>query len=238
MTPAFCASFLDSILSPIAAIALGGGPMKAISALASALAKLSRSRQEAVARMHRLGAGRLARVDDQLGLEVGFRRRRRPEPDALVGHLHMRRARVGVGIDRDGLDPHAPRGADHPARNLAAIGDQDFLEHQSSFKATVSSLRQAEDDQTASSRAEYMPTSARIAVAALQSAKPCRDTVDDRSNQAASTTTKLRAATLHSAASSSGGRLWPSRRSTSSAASARLVPGPKIACTPAARSAA
>src|SRR5205085_3516275 len=38
----------------------------------------------------------------------------------------------------------------------------------------------------------------------------------------------------HSAASSSGGRLWPSRRSTSSAASARLVPGPKIACTPAA----
>src|SRR5438552_10455896 len=33
----------------------------------------------------------------------------------------------------------------------------------------------------------------------------------------------------HSAASSNGGRLWPSRRSTSSAASARLVPGPKIA---------
>src|SRR4051794_22319031 len=44
--------------------------------------------------------------------------------------------------------------------------------------------------------------------------------------------------TDHSAASSIGGRLWPSRRSTSSAASARLVPGPKIACTPAARSAA
>src|SRR5437764_6512382 len=43
---------------------------------------------------------------------------------------------------------------------------------------------------------------------------------------------------LHSAASSIGGRLWPSRRSTSSAASARLVPGPKIAWTPAARSAA
>ena len=42
----------------------------------------------------------------------------------------MRRARVGVGIDRDRLDPHAPRGADHPARDLPAIGDQDFLEHQ------------------------------------------------------------------------------------------------------------
>ena len=72
LTPASCASFLDSILSPIAAIALGGGPMKAILAFASALAKLSRSRQETVARMHRLGPGRLAGVDDQLGLEVAF----------------------------------------------------------------------------------------------------------------------------------------------------------------------
>jgi len=41
----------------------------------------------------------------------------------------VRRAGCGVGINRDGLDPQAPRGADHPARNLPAIGDQDFLEH-------------------------------------------------------------------------------------------------------------
>ena len=46
LTPAFCASFFDSILSPIAAIALGGGPMKAIPAFASALAKLSRSERK------------------------------------------------------------------------------------------------------------------------------------------------------------------------------------------------
>ena len=42
-TPALTASFFDSILSPIAAIALAGGPMNAIPALSSALAKLSRS---------------------------------------------------------------------------------------------------------------------------------------------------------------------------------------------------
>ena len=39
--------------------------------------------------------------------------------------------------------------------------------------------------------------------------------------------------TIHHAASSDGGMLWPSKRSTSSAAATRLVPGPKIACTPA-----
>ena len=119
-----------SILSPIAAIAFGGGPMKAMPASSSARAKLVALGQEAVARMHRLGAGRPAGVDDQLGLEIGFRRRRRPEPDALVGQLHMRRARVGVGIDGDGRDPHPPRGADDSAGDLAPVGDQNLLEHQ------------------------------------------------------------------------------------------------------------
>ena len=42
-TPASRASFLDSILSPIAAMAFGGGPMKTMPAFLSALAKLSRS---------------------------------------------------------------------------------------------------------------------------------------------------------------------------------------------------
>jgi hypothetical protein len=39
----------------------------------------------------------------------------------------VRRACVRIGINCDGLDAHAQRGADHAARNLAAIGDQDFL---------------------------------------------------------------------------------------------------------------
>src|SRR3546814_15723028 len=42
-TPAFLASFFDSILSHIAAMALGGGPIKTIPFSAQALAKLSRS---------------------------------------------------------------------------------------------------------------------------------------------------------------------------------------------------
>ena len=41
--PAALASFFDSILSPIAAIAAGGGPTNAIPASAHARAKLSRS---------------------------------------------------------------------------------------------------------------------------------------------------------------------------------------------------
>ena len=46
-----------------------------------------------------------------------------------IGHLHMQGVLVGLGIDGDRLDPHFARGLDDPAGDLAAIGDQDALEH-------------------------------------------------------------------------------------------------------------
>ena len=47
----------------------------------------------------------------------------------LVGHLDMERARVGLGIDGDGRDPHAPGGLDDPAGDLAPVGYEDLPEH-------------------------------------------------------------------------------------------------------------
>ena len=41
----------------------------------------------------------------------------------------MERVAVGLGIDRDRLDPHPAGGLDDPAGDLAAIGDQNLLEH-------------------------------------------------------------------------------------------------------------
>ena len=97
--------------------------------LGERLGKAGAFGQEAIARMHRLGAGRLARGDDLVGDQIGFGRRRRPDMHRLIGHLHKGRARVGVRIDRDGSDAHAARGLDDAAGDFAAIGDQDFLEH-------------------------------------------------------------------------------------------------------------
>ena len=85
--------------------------------------------QEAVARMHGLGAGRLAGGDDLVDDEIALGRRRRADGDGLVGHLDVQRVPVGVGIDRDRLDPHPAGGLDDPAGDFAAIGDQDALEH-------------------------------------------------------------------------------------------------------------
>ena len=36
---------------------------------------------------------------------------------------------VGGGMHRDGRDAELLAGAQHPERDLAAIGDQDFIEH-------------------------------------------------------------------------------------------------------------
>jgi hypothetical protein len=43
----------------------------------------------------------------------------------------MKRLGVGIGIDGDGLDSHAPCGPDDAASDLPAIGDQNLPEHSS-----------------------------------------------------------------------------------------------------------
>jgi hypothetical protein len=49
--------------------------------------------------------------------------------DGLIRHLDMQGIPIRIRIDRNGGNAHAARGFDHAAGNLAAIRDQDFLEH-------------------------------------------------------------------------------------------------------------
>ncbi len=85
--------------------------------------------QEAVARVDGVGAGDLGRGDDGRDVEVALRRRRRPDADGLVGEADGECVAVGRGVHRDGLDPHLAAGADDAERDLAAVGDEDFLDH-------------------------------------------------------------------------------------------------------------
>ena len=47
----------------------------------------------------------------------------------FVGHPDMHRVGIGGGMHGDRLDPHLAAGADHAQRDLAPVGDQDFVEH-------------------------------------------------------------------------------------------------------------
>ena len=79
--------------------------------------------------MHRLGAGLAAGLDDLVDQQIALGRGRRADQHGLVGHLDMQRVAVGLGIDRDRLDPHPAGSLDDPAGDLAAIGDQNSFEH-------------------------------------------------------------------------------------------------------------
>ncbi len=85
--------------------------------------------KKAVARMHRLGAGVPAGGEDVLHHQIALRRRRRADRDRHIRHFDVKRVAVGLGIDRNGLDTHAPGGLDDPAGDLAAVGNEDALEH-------------------------------------------------------------------------------------------------------------
>ena len=87
-------------------------------------------RQEAVARMHRIGAGDGGRREDGGDIEVAVARRRRADAHALIGQAHMHRRGVGGGMHGDGADAHLLAGAVDAQRDLAAIGDQYLAEHQ------------------------------------------------------------------------------------------------------------
>ena len=57
--------------------------------------------------------------------------------DGLVGHIDGEAVTVGLGIDHHRLDAHAPGGANDADRHLAAVGDQDFLEHCGVLRAGI-----------------------------------------------------------------------------------------------------
>ena len=85
--------------------------------------------EKSVAGMHRLRACALGGVHDLADDQIALCRRRRADQDRFIRHLDMASVPVGFGIDGDGFDSQPARGLDDPAGNLAAIGDQDTLEH-------------------------------------------------------------------------------------------------------------
>ncbi len=104
--------------------------------IAQRLRKASVLGEEAVARMHGLGTRLLRGGDDAVDDEIRLRGLRRADSHGLVRHFDMGQVLVGLGIDRDRLDPHAFRRAHDAAGDLSPIGDEDFLEHQARGPST------------------------------------------------------------------------------------------------------
>src|SRR5262249_19140236 len=83
-------------------------------------------REQSVSGMDRFGAGLLRRLDDRLRVEVALFDLRGADANAFVALERVRRAFVGVAVDRDGRDAHALARARHATRDLTPVRDQDF----------------------------------------------------------------------------------------------------------------
>jgi hypothetical protein len=96
--------------------------------------------EEAVARMDRLGLGLERRGDDLVAAQVALGRGARSDLHHLVGGPREGRAAVGIGDDGNRAHTEPVRGADDADGDLAAVGDQDLLEHRSPLPLPITSM--------------------------------------------------------------------------------------------------
>jgi hypothetical protein len=97
--------------------------------LGAGLGELCTLRQEAVAGMDGGSPRPLGDLDDPVYLEIALTSRRRTDEMRLVRHLHEKCLRIGLRIDRDRAHPQPLGSTDDAAGDLAAVGNQDALEH-------------------------------------------------------------------------------------------------------------
>ena len=84
--------------------------------------------EEPEPRVDRLRAGAVRGIQHPLDRQVALARGGGPEAYGFVGEAHVHGSGVGVAVDGDRADAEAAERADDPHRDLAAVGDEDFLD--------------------------------------------------------------------------------------------------------------
>ena len=85
--------------------------------------------EEAVARVHAIGAAEANCVEDGLGVEVALCCGLSAECVCLVGETHMQRVSIEFGIDRNGCNAQFSGGPNDSDSNFSTVGDEYLLQH-------------------------------------------------------------------------------------------------------------
>jgi hypothetical protein len=85
--------------------------------------------EKPVPRMNCIDIADLRGADDPIDFQVAVRTRRPADTDRFICQLDVQRVDIRLGINGDSWYPEFFAGADNPQCDLAAIGDQDFIEH-------------------------------------------------------------------------------------------------------------
>ena len=79
--------------------------------------------------MNRIDIADLGRAHDPIDFQITLQAGRRTDADRFIGELDVQRIDVCFRIDRQRANAEFLAGANHPQRDLSAIGNQNFLEH-------------------------------------------------------------------------------------------------------------
>ena len=128
-TPAAWAALRLETLSPITSIASGGGPMNDHAALGDGPSEVGVLREEPVAGVHGVGAAAFDDVEDGLGVEVALGGRLAAQGVGLVRQADVEGVSVEIGVHGHRGDAQLLAGTDDSDGDLAAVGDEDLVEH-------------------------------------------------------------------------------------------------------------
>jgi hypothetical protein len=104
--------------------------------------------QEADAGMDRIGAGDRRGRQDRRHVEIAAARRRRADAHALVGQPHVHGVGVRGRVHGDRLDAELAARTVDAQRDLAAVGYEDFFEHEGERAAPYSMIINASPNST------------------------------------------------------------------------------------------
>ena len=88
--------------------------------------------------MYGIGAGDLRGGDDRGDAEITLARESRSDADVLIGVANVKRVAIGLRVDSHGLQSHFFAGLNDAQCDLAAIGDEDFGDHQTRMAKSFS----------------------------------------------------------------------------------------------------
>ena len=108
---------------------LGRGADEGDVVVCAGAGELGAFREEAVAGVDGLRAGDLGCADDVGDHQIGLGGRRRADADGLVRELDGQGVAVCLGVDHDGLDAQLVGRADDAHGHLAAVCNEDLVEH-------------------------------------------------------------------------------------------------------------
>ncbi len=126
-TPVLFMTALARCFRPIVRITSGLGTDELDSRCLADFGEIGVLAQEAVTGMYRVDVRDFRRADYRRNVEIASRALCRSDADRFVGEAHVEAVAVGFRINRDRLNTEVLARADHAERDLAAVGDQYFL---------------------------------------------------------------------------------------------------------------